>query len=218
MNNPAIRVVMNGQNIPAKKTIDTGKTIFDQDGHQALKILGVDDNGNIIAKKYKLISLDDVNELKPPEINSIEGFDGEEIHLSQLTQELIGPSMFHASDYNLHTIETAINSIIKNQAVLYDNQEKIDKFFSNLSSSQLNQFVQSISESIKDEIDKEVTKQNADLKDTLNNLLNRLNNDSNGIGIHAPSYTGSISDNVSSDMEVERRIAQRTKLLEGGSD
>lgn len=216
MNNPAIRVVMNGQNIPANKTADTDKTIFDQDGNQALKIVGVDNSGNIIAKKYKLVSLEDVNELRPPELSSIEGFDGEEIHLSQLTQELIGPSMFHATDYNLHTIETAINLILRNQAVLFDNQEKIDKFFSSLSSDQLNQVVQSISTSIKDDIDEEVTKQNTSLKEALDNLETRLNSNPNGIGVHAPSYTGTYVGNGDSD--TDKKLQQMKNELEGGSN
>jgi hypothetical protein len=86
--------------------------------------------------------------LKFPNLQNITGFDGNQVHLDRLTQELVGPSMFHSNSYNIETVEKAINLLLKNQAVQADNENSIIKFFKQLTDEQLSELTQSISKLI----------------------------------------------------------------------
>lgn len=127
-------------------TKDTGSTYIDQENNQVYEVVGNDSNGNTIFKRYKLVDLKQL--LQIPELQDIEGVDGNQIRLDPLTQELIGPSMFHASDYNINTIETVINILLKNQAIQGQNETAIIDFFKQLTDDQLAELSTSISQII----------------------------------------------------------------------
>ncbi|GAB5055876.1 hypothetical protein COSHB9_02630 [Companilactobacillus alimentarius] len=152
-------------------TKDTGTTYIDQENNQVYEVVGNDSNGNTIFKRYKLVDLKQL--LKIPELQDIEGVDGNEIRLDPLTQELIGPSMFHASDYNINTIEKVINILLKNQAIQGQNENAIIDFFKQLTDDQLSE----ISTSISQLIDKRYyTKSDVDEKiDNLQKQIESLN-------------------------------------------
>lgn len=128
------------------KTSATGTTYIDKDNNQIVEILGNDNAGKTVFKRYQLIDLKAL--LKLPELQNIEGFDGNDVHLDRLTQELIGPSMFHSNDYNVETIEKAINLLLKNQALQQSNENEIIDFFKQLTDDQLSEISVSISKLI----------------------------------------------------------------------
>lgn len=152
-------------------TKDTGTTYIDQENNQVYEVIGNDSNGNTIFKRYKLVDLKQL--LTMPELQDIEGVDGNEIRLDPLTQELIGPSMFHASDYNINTIETVINILLKNQAIQGQNENAIIDFFKQLTDDQLSEISTSISQLIDERY---YTKSTVDEKiDNLQKQIESLN-------------------------------------------
>ncbi|WP_201307860.1 hypothetical protein [Companilactobacillus farciminis] len=152
-------------------TKDTGTTYIDQENNQVYEVIGNDSNGNTIFKRYKLVDLKQL--LKMPELQDIEGVDGNEIRLDPLTQELIGPSMFHASGYNINTIETVINILLKNQAIQGQNETAIIDFFKQLTDDQLSELSTSISQIIDEHY---YTKSTVDEKiDNLQKQIESLN-------------------------------------------
>lgn len=152
-------------------TKDTGTTYIDESNNQIVEIIGKDKSGNNLFKRYKLVDLKQL--VKMPELQDVEGVDGNKIRLDPLTQELIGPSMFHASDYNIHTIETVINILLKNQAIQDKNETAMVNFFNQFTDNQLSELSTSISQLIderyysKSEVDKKI--------DELNKQITEIN-------------------------------------------
>jgi len=208
--------IVNYQNLPytVNKTVDTDKTIFDETGGYALKILGSDDSGNVIAKRYKLVDLDDVEALSVPTIHKLTGFDGQEIHLDKLTQESIGSSMFHAQNFNLDTIEKALNLLLQNQAISDDNMNKIVDFFNGLSSSELSQITQNLAQAIgQDFYDKKyVDGVVNDLEDRMQNIQNRFPDNPGLNGYMPPNYTG--NSGVEEDSALSEKLQKMKNELE----
>lgn len=161
-------------------TKDTGTTYIDQENNQVYEVVGNDSNGNTIFKRYKLVDLKQL--LKIPELQDIEGVDGNEIRLDPLTQELIGPSMFHASDYNINTIETVINILLKNQAIQGQNENAIIDFFKQLTDDQLAELSTSISQIIDERY---YTKSDVDEK--INNLQEQIESLNKMVNEYVPS-------------------------------
>lgn len=161
-------------------TKDTGTTYIDQENNQVYEVIGNDSNGNTIFKRYKLVDLKQL--LKMPELQDIEGVDGNEIRLDPLTQELIGPSMFHASDYNINTIETVINILLKNQAIQGQNETAIIDFFKQLTDDQLSELSTSISQIIDERY---YTKSDVDEK--INSLQEQIESLNKMVNEYAPS-------------------------------
>lgn len=161
-------------------TKDTGSTYIDQENNQVYEVIGNDSNGNTIFKRYKLVDLKQL--LKIPELQYIEGVDGNEIRLDPLTQELIGPSMFHASDYNINTIETVINILLKNQAIQGQNETAIIDFFKQLTDDQLAELSTSISQIIDERY---YTKSDVDEK--INNLQEQIESLNKMVNEYVPS-------------------------------
>lgn len=161
-------------------TKDTGTTYIDQENNQVYEVVGNDSNGNTIFKRYKLVDLKQL--LKIPELQDIEGVDGNEIRLNPLTQELIGPSMFHASDYNVNTIETVINILLKNQAIQGQNETAIIDFFKQLTDDQLAELSTSISQIIDERY---YTKSDVDEK--INNLQEQIESLNKMVNEYVPS-------------------------------
>lgn len=161
-------------------TKDTGSTYIDQENNQVYEVVGNDSNGNTIFKRYKLVDLKQL--LKIPELQDIEGVDGNEIRLDPLTQELIGPSMFHASDYNINTIETVINILLKNQAIQGQNETAIIDFFKQLTDDQLAELSTSISQIIDERY---YTKSDVDEK--INNLQEQIESLNKMVNEYVPS-------------------------------
>lgn len=208
--------IVNYQNLPytVTKTVDTGKTIFDENGGYALKILGKDDTGKVIAQRYKLVNLDKVEALSVPTIQKLSGLDGQEIHLDKLTQESIGSSMFHAQNFNLDTIEKVINLLLQNQAISNDNMNKIVEFFNGLSDSELSQITQNIADTIgqdfydKEQVDSIIKKLEMELK----NIQDRFPDSPNPNGYFPPNYTG--NTNVNEDPKLSARLQKMKNELE----
>lgn len=161
-------------------TKDTGTTYIDQENNQVYEVVGNDSNGNTIFKRYKLVDLKQL--LKIPELQDIEGVDGNEIRLDPLTQELIGPSMFHASDYNINTIEKVINILLKNQAIQGQNENAIIDFFKQLTDDQLAELSTSISQIIDERY---YTKSDVDEK--INNLQEQIESLNKMVNEYVPS-------------------------------
>lgn len=161
-------------------TKDTGSTYIDQENNQVYEVVGNDSNGNTIFKRYKLVDLKQL--LKIPELQDIEGVDGNEIRLDPLTQELIGPSMFHTSDYNINTIETVINILLKNQAIQGQNENAIIDFFKQLTDDQLAELSTSISQIIDERY---YTKSDVDEK--INNLQEQIESLNKMVNEYVPS-------------------------------
>lgn len=161
-------------------TKDTGTTYIDQENNQVYEVVGNDSNGNTIFKRYKLVDLKQL--LQIPELQDIEGVDGNQIRLDPLTQELIGPSMFHASDYNINTIETVINILLKNQAIQGQNENAIIDFFKQLTDDQLAELSTSISQIIDERY---YTKSDVDEK--INNLQKQIESLNKMVNEYVPS-------------------------------
>lgn len=161
-------------------TKDTGSTYIDQENNQVYEVIGNDSNGNTIFKRYKLVDLKQL--LQIPELQDIEGVDGNQIRLDPLTQELIGPSMFHASDYNINTIETVINILLKNQAIQGQNETAIIDFFKQLTDDQLAELSTSISQLIDERY---YTKSDVDEK--INNLQEQIESLNKMVNEYVPS-------------------------------
>lgn len=161
-------------------TKDTGTTYIDQENNQVYEVVGNDSNGNTIFKRYKLVDLKQL--LQIPELQDIEGVDGNQIRLDPLTQELIGPSMFHASDYNINTIETVINILLKNQAIQGKNETAIIDFFKQLTDDQLAELSTSISQIIDERY---YTKSDVDEK--INNLQEQIESLNKMVNEYVPS-------------------------------
>lgn len=172
------------------KTAATGTTYIDESNNQIVEIVGKDKSGNNLFKRYKLVDLKQF--LKMPELQDIEGVDGNKIRLDPLTQELIGPSMFHASDYNIHTIETVINILLKNQAIQGQNETAIVDFFKQLTDDQLSEISTSISQLIderyysKEQVDEKLN----DIQKQINNLNRSIDYKPAPNSVFAPGYTG----------------------------
>jgi len=189
------------------KTSATGTTYIDQANNQIVEILGNDSAGKTVFRRYKLVDLKQV--LKLPALESIEGFDGDDVHLDLLTQELIGPSMFHSSDYNIETIEKAINLLLKNQALQQSNENEIIDFFKQLTDDQLSEISTSISKLIderyysKDEVDKKITL----LQKQINNLNHYIGDKPQPNSNFAKGFTGNpdYNDKIM-DSNVEGRV------------
>lgn len=189
------------------KTSATGTTYIDQANNQIVEILGNDSAGKTVFRRYKLVDLKQV--LKLPALENIEGFDGNDVHLDRLTQELIGPSMFHSSDYNIETIEKAINLLLKNQAVQQSNENEIIDFFKQLTDEQLSEISTSISKLIderyysKDEVDKKITL----LQKQINNLNHYIGDKPQPNSNFAKGFTGNpdYNDKIM-DSNVEGRV------------
>lgn len=183
---------LNRMNI--NKTDDTGTKIFDDSGGYVLKILGKDDDGNVIAQKFKLLDITKDAQLSIPDIASLEGIDGNELHLDRLTQELIGPSMFHSTTYNIEEVEKAINIVLKNQAVEDSNIQLLINFFKKFTPDKLSQISYELSESIAESYAKksEVDQKLGALETRMNNIEDRLhdNPNPNPNGYRPPNYTG----------------------------
>lgn len=162
------------------KTATTGTTYIDESNNQIVEIVGKDKSGNNLFKRYKLVDLKQL--LKMPELQDIEGVDGNKIRLDPLTQELIGPSMFHASDYNINTIETVINILLKNQAIQGQNETAIIDFFKQLTDDQLSELSTSISQIIDERY---YTKSDVDEK--INNLQKQIESLNKMVNEYVPS-------------------------------
>lgn len=188
-------------------TSATGTTYIDQANNQIVEILGNDSTGKTVFRRYKLVDLKQV--LKLPALEGIEGFDGNDVHLDRLTQELIGPSMFHSSDYNIETIEKAINLLLKNQALQQSNENEIIDFFKQLTDDQLSEISTSISKLIderyysKDEVDKKITL----LQKQINNLNHYIGDKPQPNSNFAKGFTGNpdYNDKIM-DSNVEGRV------------
>lgn len=171
-------------------TSATGTTYIDKDNNQIVEILGNDNTGKTVFKRYGLVDLKAL--LKLPVLENIEGFDGNDVHLDRLTQELIGPSMFHSSDYNIETIEKAINLLLKNQALQQSNENEIIDFFKQLTDEQLSEISTSISKLIderyysKDDVDKKITL----LQKQINNLNHYIGDKPQPNSNFAKGFTG----------------------------
>lgn len=210
--------LVNYQNYPGihvNKTSDTGTKIFDDNGNVALRILGKDDEGHVIATKYNLIKMTDVGDLKIPQLVSIEGMDGQEIHISPLTQELIGPSMFHAEDFNWTTIEKAINIVLKNQAIEDENMQSIVDYFNHFSHDNLIAIGHELSKIIaKDYATKDqYTKFSNDIERRMQNIEARFPKNPQPNGFFPRNYTG--SDNSDDDPELEAKLQRMKNEMEG---
>lgn len=181
---------LNRMNI--NKTADTGTKIFDDSGGYVLKILGKDDDGKVIAQKFKLLDITKDTQLSIPDIASLEGIDGKELHLDRLNQELIGPSMFHSTTYNIEEVEKAINIVLKNQAVEDSNIQLLINFFKNFTPDKLSQISYELSESLAESYVKksEVDQKLGALEMRMKNIEDRFPNNSNLNGYHLPNYTG----------------------------
>lgn len=181
---------LNRMNI--NKTDDTGTKIFDDSGGYVLKILGKDDDGNVIAQKYKLLDITKDTQLSIPDIASLEGIDGNELHLDRLTQELIGPSMFHSTTYNIEEVENAINIVLKNQAVEDSNIQLLINFFKQFTPDMLSQISDELSESLAESYAKksEVNQKLGALETRMKNIEDRFTNNSNPNSYNLPNYTG----------------------------
>lgn len=193
-----------GMNIT--KTVDTGTKIFDEDGGYVFKILGKDDNGQVIATKYKLVDITNSEQLKLPELKPLEGMDGEKICLTPLTQELIGPGMFHIQDANVHTIETAINIVLKDLVIQDSNMNAIVDYFKQFTPDQLKKISQNISDMLANDY---YSKKHTDEFET--NILTRMNNlearfpdEPLNNGYFPPNYTGN-TDNENPDLSAKLR-------------
>lgn len=206
------------------KTSATGTTYIDKDNNQIVEILGDDNDGKTVFRRFELVDLK--NSLKLPELQNIEGFDGNDVHLDRLTQELIGPSMFHSNDYNIETIEKAINLLLKNQALQQSNENEIIDFFKQLTDEQLSELTQSISKLIderyysKSEVDRKLKY----LQQQINNLNNAVEYkpDSSSLNsVFPPSYTGDkqvdINDEIQ-DANIEDKIDSLKQNLEKEKD
>ncbi|KRK80376.1 hypothetical protein [Companilactobacillus nodensis] len=200
-------------------TKDTGSTYIDQENNQVYEVIGDDSNGNTIFKRYKLVDLKQL--LQIPELQDIEGVDGNQIRLDPLTQELIGPSMFHASDYNINTIETVINILLKNQAIQGQNETAIIDFFKQLTDDQLAELSTSISQIIDERY---YTKSDVDEK--INNLQKQIDNLSNAVNykpqpnsVFPPGFTGEkdidINDTIH-DQNIEDKVEALNDIDEKG--
>ena len=180
------------------KTADTGTKIFDDSGGYVLKILGKDDDGNVIAQKYKLLDITKDTQLSIPDIASLEGIDGNELHLDRLTQELIGPSMFHSTTYNIEEVENAINTVLKNQAIEDSNMQLLINFFQQFTPDKLSQISNELSESIAESYAKksELDQKLGELETRMKNIENRFPSNPDPNGYRPPNYTGNygISD------------------------
>lgn len=211
----------NNQITPTSKT---GTTYIDQANNQITEVIGIDQAGRTVVKHYKLIDLKQV--LKFPNLQSITGFDGNQVHLDRLTQELVGPSMFHSNSYNIETVEKAINLLLKNQAIQSDNENSIIKFFKQLTDEQLSELTQSISKLIderyysKSEVDGKLKY----LQQQINNLNNAVEYkpDSSSLNsVFPPSYTGDkqvdINDKIQ-DANIENKIDSLNQNLEKEKD
>lgn len=193
-------------NININKTVDTGTKIFDENGGYVLKILGKDDNGQVIATKYQLVDVTNVEQLKLPELKSIEGMDGEEIHLTPLTQELIGPGMFHIQDANVHTIETAINIVLKDLTIQDSNMNAIVEYFKKFTPDQLKKISQNISDMLSDNYyDKKHSDEfETNIRTRMNNLEAKFPDEPLNNGYFPPNYTGK-TDNENPDLSAKLR-------------
>lgn len=167
-----------------------GTTYIDEHGNHIIRVAGKDADGNKVVQRYQLVNVK--NEISVPELTSIEGFDGNDVHLDRLTQELIGPSMFHSTNYSIETIEKAINLLLKNQAIDQDNMNKIIDYFKSFTQEELETISATISKVI---ADRYYPKEYIDNK--INYLQSQIDNVSNAItyvpapgGVQPPSYTG----------------------------
>lgn len=167
-----------------------GTTYIDERGNHIIRVVGKDADGNKVVKRYQLINVK--NEISVPELTAIEGFDGNDVHLDRLTQELIGPSMFHSTDYNIETIEKTINLLLKNQAIGQDNMNKIIGYFKNFTKEELETISATISKVIadryysKDEVDTRVNH----LQDQVDNLTNAIRYVPEPNGVFPPGHVG----------------------------
>ncbi|MFC6324046.1 hypothetical protein [Companilactobacillus baiquanensis] len=216
---PQIKFVSGNSTLDGiNKTVDTGKSIFDEDSKMALKILGRDPDGNVIAKKYKLIDTDQTTQLKVPELQDIEGFDGLTVKLDRITSELYGSSMFHSENFNIEKIEKALNLILRDMAIITSNQKSINAYFSAFGNSTGEALVSSLSEMIADEVSDEVGKETSNLSQRLSNIESRLRDSPISNGVHAPSYTGNGQQYSDDDLEVDRKLAEMNSELNKGGD
>lgn len=197
------------------KTVDTGTKIFDDSGGYALKILGKDDDGNVIAQKFKLLDITKDTQLSIPQISSLEGIDGNELHLDRLTQELIGPSMFHSATYNIEEVEKAINIVLKNQAVEDSNMQLLINFFKQLTPDKLSQISYELSESLANSYAKksDIDQKLGTLEKRIQNVEERFPDNPNPDGYRPPNYTGDYGS--SEDYGWKRKLHQMDTEMEG---
>ena len=200
-------------------TKDTGTTYIDQENNQVYEVIGNDSNGKTIFKRYKLIDLEQTIDI--PVLQNIKGFDGSNVRLDRLTQELIGPSMFHSSDYNIKTIEDALNLLLTNQAVQQSNENDIIDFFKQLTDDQLSELSTSISQLIdkryyaKSDVDEKID----NLQKQIDNLSNAVNYKPQPNSVFPPGFTGEkdidINDTIH-DQNIEDKVEALNDIDEKG--
>jgi len=192
-----------------------GTTYIDEHGNHIIKVKDIDADGNKVVKRYQLVDVK--NEIPVPNLTSVEGFDGNDVHLDRLTQELIGPSMFHSTDYNIGTIEKAINLLLHNQAINNDNMTKIASYFKNFTNEELTTISNTISQVIssryysKDEVNQKVTY----LQKQIDNLSNAITYVPEPNGVQPPSYVGDrdINDPIT-DPDIKKWVDNKSDELQ----
>lgn len=94
---------------------NSGTTIIDSDGKTVIEILGKNNAGQIVAKKYRLADID-MSVLEPPKLGQLQNVDGSFMELNRWQSQIQNRKFRNTTNDNWDNLEKAINLILSNQS------------------------------------------------------------------------------------------------------
>ncbi len=94
---------------------NSGTTIIDTDGKTVIEILGKNNAGQIVAKKYRLADID-MSVLEPPKLGQLQNVDGSFMELNRWQSQIQNRKFRNTTNDNWDNLEKAINLILSNQS------------------------------------------------------------------------------------------------------
>jgi hypothetical protein len=181
----------------------SGTTIIDQNGKTVIEILGKNNAGKIVARKYQLAEIN-TNSLKPPKLGQLQEVDGSFMQLNRWQSQLQNRKFRNTTNDNWDNLEKAINIIFGNESQIGNYLQSLTTFLEGFSVDIEKIIQETISQYL---IDNYYSKKEVDSKiSLLNKRLDNVQARVNAAPAIGPYANPSRTDQYPTNLDVNDKI------------